>query len=284
MTVQPVYAAMHHCFPGEFIVLENDQFPCRIEKDLTTDFDVFLDMKKTKKRFVEIEQRNIIWDEKVITCDAFVHAGILYVPVRQVAEFLGKNVVYSPEEKTITLFDQTCAEGINSGLFRSEHLMPSIMKEIEVNNTPIFYHNKELDAHKKDPDTYFSFCTFSSEGRLFMPLKTLANATSLTRVYKDTDIYLYGDFPQIEAIDTGTILTGLDTKRKPDISDEVVKKFMIKAAGDYSEPGTAIDVAGQAVFYYGKPAVLVEIVWQPCYEHKQIITKLHTGFVYVLEQ
>ena len=59
---------------------------------------------------------------------------------------------------------------------------------------------------------------------------------------------------------------------------------MIKAAGDYSEPGTAIDVAGQAVFYYGKPAVLVEIVWQPCYEHEQIITKLHTGFVYVLEQ
>lgn len=284
MTVQPVYADMHHCFPGEFIVLENNQFPCRIKKDLTTTYDVFLDMQKTKKRFVEIEQRNIIWKEKEITCDTFVHAGILYVPVRQVAEFLGKNVVYSPEEKTITLFDQTCKENTKQGLFRSEHIIPSIMKEIEVNNIPIFYHNKELDANKKDSDVYFSFCTFSYEGRLFMPLKTLANATSLTRVYKDTDIYLLEDFPQIEGIDTGTILTGLETRRKPDISDEVVKKFMIKAAGDYSEPGTAIDVAGQAVFYYGKPAVLVEIVWQPCYEHEQIITKLHTGFVYVLEQ
>lgn len=290
LTSESVYAAASLPFySGEFQVWAPEQFPCNLQEENPMAARIFQEMQITKRRFVEVKQRNIFFGEQKMTCDSFVHAGMLYVPVRQTAEFLGKNVEYLPDEKIILLKAQESeAKGTPVSLNPAKGKTPS-MKEITVDNIPIFYHSRdaELDAFKTRNLIDFSFSTFRCERNLFMPLKTLTEASGLVRVYKETDVYLYdgNEFSQAEGINTKFFVTGIDTISKPEISKETSEKIAIKAANKISEPGCVTYIATQNILYYGKPAVLLVIGWETEYQYAPIPgTELFDAYVYVLEE
>lgn len=290
LTSEAVYAAASPPFySGEFQVWEPEQFPCSLQEENPMVARIFQEMQITKRRSVEVEQRNIFFKEQKMTCDSFIHAGILYVPVRQTAEFLGKKVEYFPDEKIILLeYQDNTAQEIFEPL-KSTEKKRSAMKEITVDNIPIYYHSRdtELDAFKTRNTIDFAFSTFRCEGKLFMPLKTLAEAEGCVRIYKGTDVYLYdkNDFPQVDSVNTNFTVTGIDTNANPDIDDETVRKIAIKIASEFSEPGNVTYMATQNILYFGRPAVLLVIGWETDYKYSQIPSaELFATYVYVLKE
>ncbi len=288
-TTVPAYASAGPPFySGEFQVWLPEQFPCSLQKENPADKQIFQDMQKTKRRLVEVEQRDVFFEERKMTCDSFVYAGILYVPVRQTAEFLGKDVEYVPDEKIILLKAGENAEReLLTSAMPAEKKLPD-MKEITVDNIPIYYHSRdtELDAFKTKDSVNFSFSTFRCEGNLFMPLRTLAEAGGLVRIYDGRNVYLYNgdDFSQAEGIDTRFTVTGIDINAKPDIKEETVKRIAIKAANRFSEPGNVTYIATQNILYYEKPAVLLVIGWETDYKYTWMpVNELYRAYVYVAE-
>ena len=80
-TVSAYASAKPPFYSGEFQVWQPEQFPCSLHKENPKDIQIFQDMQKTKRRLIEVEQRDIFFEERKMTCDSFVHTGILYVPV-----------------------------------------------------------------------------------------------------------------------------------------------------------------------------------------------------------
>ena len=288
-TVSAYASAKPPFYSGEFQVWQPEQFPCSLHKENPKDIQIFQDMQKTKRRLIEVEQRDIFFEERKMTCDSFVHTGILYVPVRQTAEFLGKDVEYIPDEKIILLKAGGNAEReLPVSVTPAEKKLPAV-KEITVDNIPIYYHSRdaELDAFKTRNSVDFSFSTFRCEGNLFMPLQTLTEAGGLVRIYEGTNVYLYDgdDFSHAEGIDTRFTVTGIGTSVKPDINEETVRRIAIKAANQFSEPGSVTYIATQNIQYYEKPAVLLVIGWETDYNYTGIpINELYRAYVYVVEE
>lgn len=290
LAAKPAYAAYQPPFhPGEFRIWEREYFPCNLDKENALDLQMFEDMQKTKRRYVEMEQRDIVFGERKMTCDSFVHAGVLYVPVRQTAEFLGEEALYFPDEKIIMLKyrDRAAQEPQQAAV---EKKLPE-MKEIEMNNIPIYFQCREapMDEHKEKDNIYYAFNTFQCEGTLFMPMRTLADAHGLARRYQGNEVFLYAesDFPRMEAVRVGVsfILTGVDRNAELDISDETIKKILVKAAGRVSEPGKVTYLATQKLLYHGRPAVLLVIGGTSGYPYMPFpVETYYDAYVYVLEE
>lgn len=281
------YAAAPPFYPGEFTIWTEEQFPCNLYDGDASDVYLYEAMLQTGRRSVEIKQRNLIFEGRVTTCDSFVHAGILYVPVRQAAEFLGKEVTYFPDEKIILLEYRDDTAEKPQEILKPAVEKPPVTKEIVVDNIPIYYHSREaeLDGFKSEGIADFSFSTFNCGGTLFMPLKTLTQAGGLVRVYKGDDIFLYdgGAFPQAEGINLKGMITGIDTESETGISEETVEKIAVKAASQLSEPGNVTFMATQSILYYGEPAVLLEIRRETGYRYSWMPgTELYGAYVYIL--
>ena len=86
-----------------------------------------------------------------------------------------------------------------------------------------------------------------------------------------------GNIWECEGIDTRFTVTGIDTSVKPDINEETVRRIAIKAANQFSEPGSVTYIATQNIQYYEKPAVLLVIGWETDYifTTKKCIKKNH---------
>ena len=119
MMTKPALAASSE----KFMSLEKNEFPCQLEEYLDYDGDVYMQMEKTEERFIEIEQRHFSFNEREMVCDTFVHGGMLYVPVRQAAEFLNKEVVFSSEAQMVSIMDGS-GEPKQTNMKREEPVLP----------------------------------------------------------------------------------------------------------------------------------------------------------------
>lgn len=268
---------------NKFVSLTKDELPCNLEEWLDYDRNVYVQMEQTGKRSVYIKQRCIVFEGKETLCDTFVHGGMLYVPVRQVAELLGKTVVYSSETQTVLIKDGNDTTKImeNTQTNKAEKNMQNQMKVISVSQFPIYYKNMILEEKGN------ALCmrgVFSCDGKLYMPLKTLTDMENMVRTYRDDNIYLIGDFPTGKKMKI-IYRTGILKNYVPNINDDVVKQVLTKVASDCTEPGLVTNVTGEKVLYHGKPAVVVNLNVIHRYEYGLIEDPdFLESYIYVLEE
>lgn len=277
MVTSPVYAT-----PSEnYISLKKSEFPCQLEEDFDYDRDIYVQMGKTGERIIRIKQRHFSFNGREMVCDTFVHGGMLYVPVRQTAEFLNKIVTFSSKDQCVFILDSS-SEPKQMNNAQIGELSESLRnKKISVSHYPVYYNNMKLEGK-------VGFLSmkgiFSCEGRLYMPLKTLTEQENIIRIYKDDNVFLLDDFLEGKIIKT-PFKVGVSEKDVLDIDDEVLKKALIKIADNCSEPGNLTSIEGKKALYYGKPAIVVKLNVVRMYEYGlAAFPEIEEGYIYVLEE
>ncbi len=266
--------------PGNFVSLEKDEFPCQLEEYFDYDRDAYVQMGKIGERSIEIKQRHFSFHEREMVCDTFVYGGMLYVPVRQTAEFLNKTVIFSSEDQIVSIIDGN-GELQQTDRQTGELNNVSQTKKISVSRYPIHYGNMVLEG-AANPLCIVGI--FSCEGKLYMPLKTLTEYENIVRIYDGDNVLLLDDFPDGEIIETSFII-GVSDQDTPEVDDETLKKALIKVAAYCTEPGGVKKIEGEKALYYGKPAVVIRVLKELFYESgMEYSSEILDGYIYVLEE
>lgn len=259
--------------------LEQNELPCQLEAYFDYDREVYAQMEQTEERLIEIKQRKLSFQGKEMVCDTFVHGGMLYVPLRQTAEFLHKTVVFSSENQTVSIVDSS-SEPEQTNMPTGEPDPVSQTKKISVSRYPVHYGDLVLEGN---PNPLCITGIFSCEGKLYMPLKTFTEQEDIVRVYDGDTVLLSDDFPNGELIHT-PYKTGVSDEGTSEVDDETLKKALLKVAAYCAEPAEVTEIEGEKVLYDGKPAIAVRVIVVRMYESGMVASpEIAESYLYVLE-
>lgn len=217
-------------------------------------------LNEEQKVFAETEKRTMILsDEKTqFDIETFVYANTVYVPLRTVAEVLGKDVLYDKNNDAVYILEKCQKEEFV--------LQPVSVREgeksIKVNKTKIYYQDKLVGG------SYIYFPQgFLCEGKIYIPLKDITEALGYIRVYEGNNIIL--DKPSGKVVplsreemayirDNGEIVG----RNGEGISPELIEEAKKIAVGKVIEPDYLLELGSDIIVYQiqEEEAVYISII------------------------
>lgn len=265
-----------------FLKLEKN--PCHLEIDSAETLETYISLNSLGYRDVQMKERYVIYKNKIIKCDTFVHAGMLYVPVRQLLGFLNKTILYSDVDKTVIIIESNVnTENEDLALMNSDLKMIE-KKTARVSDFTILYNNQKIEGQGVNIGVGKIGALFNCDGRLFMPLKAISSNESLDRIYKDDKIYLIENLSFEEKSWDSKGINGLYEEEGRDENAEL-NMAMLKAVNSFSEPNTINEVSATKILFYNKPAIWVKVEGNLSYQ-----TSLYPGqkmaknFIYTIKK
>lgn len=118
-----------------------------------------------------------IWyGEDIINCDVFYSKEKIYVPLRNVAEMLGRTVIYDGGKNVISIIGTETENKADVIRFGARDVT------VNQNKTPVYLGDKEITALKNSE--YFE-SGFNCEGTLYIRLKDLTDAIGYYSYYDE---------------------------------------------------------------------------------------------------
>lgn len=264
----------------EFVVLNEN--PCEIEIDQEETLDIYSKLNRFGFRNVKIREKCIVYNGKTIKCETFVHAGMLYVPARQLLEFLNKELSYNKAENVVIITDSSKTDECESDVLMNYDLKTIETRTAKLSNLIVIYDGERLENSGIDIGVGKIGAILSCDDRLFIPLKTITNFEKLNRVYEEAKIHLIDDqyFVEEEWDSRGIEILSEES----DITEEMLNRAMLKAANDFSEPSMLREISATQILFYDKPAIWVKIKGNLAYQ-----TSLYPGqkvsksIIYIIE-
>ena len=210
-----------------------------------------------------------IWyGEDRINCDVFYSKEKIYVPLRNVAEMLGRTVIYDGGKNVISIIGTETENKADVIRFGARDVT------INQNKTPVYLGDKEITALKNSE--YFE-SGFNCEGTLYIRLKDLTDAIGYysyydenmqlhisdvserlkmlpikegTEVHEEYMEYL-GDLPYEESVELNI--------HRPIFSRELMTEAERRAWNYYSQPHHYDDTSSWTFSYKGKDYIDVTV-------------------------
>ena len=159
-----------------------------------------------------------IWyGEDRINCDVFYSKEKIYVPLRNVAEMLGRTVIYDGGKNVISIIGTETENKADVIRFGARDVT------INQNKTPVYLGDKEITALKNSE--YFE-SGFNCEGTLYIRLKDLTDAIGYYSYYDEN--------MQLHISDVSERLKMLPIKEGTEVHEEYMEYL-----GDLSDEETA---------------------------------------------
>ena len=159
-----------------------------------------------------------IWyGEDRINCDVFYSKEKIYVPLRNVAEMLGRTVIYDGGKNVISIIGTETENKADVIRFGARDVT------VNQNKTPVYLGDKEITALKNSE--YFE-SGFNCEGTLYIRLKDLTDAIGYYSYYDEN--------MQLHISDVSERLKMLPIKEGTEVHEEYMEYL-----GDLSDEETA---------------------------------------------
>lgn len=187
--------------------------------------------------------------------------GQKYVPLRTVANFLGKEVSYDATAERIDITDR------NSGT------VSYFSEEVELSATPkfvdtdIYYNGCKLqdisteftNEAKKISNT--SMPIFNYNDKVYVPLKLLTEGFGLLREYDEKKVKITEPSDKLQFIPdakTGYKAYGEIFENNGEIDEKLIEEALLRQWNHYSEP-FEVEMEYNTLYYLGKPTIEVNV-------------------------
>lgn len=210
---------------------------------------------------VTIETCELSYMDKVVSYGIFTYKNMKYIPLRDTANFLGKEVSYDPVSSSINITDS-----MENVLYSASSADNAASGTVKAAYNDIYYNGADLmrldndftDEAKKIGREYIPILNYND--RIYVPLKLLTESFGLLREYDGNKINIS------EPSDRLKIIPDAKAGYKDYIdyidNDGVVDAKLINEAvqrqwGHYAEPAEVKEQWYMAGYYEGKLAIEV---------------------------
>ncbi len=209
--------------------------------------------------FMEVNEFN--YGGKISNIETFTFRQTKYVPLRTVANFLGREVSYDASSERIDITDNN-SETVS--YFSEETGFPVVPKFVY---TDIYYNGYKLqdisteftNEAKKISNT--SMPIFNYNDRVYVPLKLLTEGFGLLREYDEMKVKITEPSDKLKFIPnakTGYKAYGEIFENNGEINEELIEEALLRQWNHYSEP-FEVEMEYNTLYYLGKPTIEVNV-------------------------
>ena len=220
-------------------------------------------MQNAKNRSAQINMTtlSICYGNEEISCDVFLYDKSLYVPVKSVAEFLGKTVIYDGDRNIISIVGRLPDSKPNENSFGGRTI------EARFNEIPVYYGDTALFGVTNGFKDVVYSDSFNCEGTVYVRCKRMTDAFGFYRYYdeelrlhiakesgrlREVDIEIYEDY----LFKDGNYMIN---EKKPQISKELIEEAERIGWSYFSQPLSLGKVTSETFSYKGNDYIFVAV-------------------------